>query len=136
MRIMALDIGDRRIGIAMSDALRLTIQGRPTLTRSSLPADLDGIRRLVEQNDVGEIVVGDPLHMSGQPSPQCEKVRAFVAGLQQVVSVPVRLWDERLSSREAEEMLKSQGLDWKARRRRLDEFSALVILRSYLDSQP
>ena len=136
MRTMALDVGDRRIGIAISDALGLTVQGRPTLTRTNVGADIEHIRRLVAENEVGRLVVGHPLHMDGASSPQSEKTEAFAERLKKVLPVPVALWDERLTSFAAEQHLEELGLDWRARRRHVDEVAAVLILEDYLGTRP
>ena len=134
IRTMALDVGDRRIGIAISDALGMTVQGRPTLTRTNVEADIDHIRRLVTENEVGNLVVGYPLHMDGACSPQSEKTEAFAERLRKVLPIPVDLWDERLTSFAAEQHLEELGLDWRERRRHVDEVAAVLILEDYLGS--
>ena len=132
IRTMALDVGNRRIGIAISDALGMTIQGRPTLTRTNVEADIKHIRRLVTDNEVGHLVVGHPLHMDGAASPQSEKTEAFAERLKKVLRIPVALWDERLTSFAAEQHLEELGLDWRERRRHVDELAAVLILEDYL----
>ena len=132
IRTMALDVGDRRIGIAISDALGMTVQGRPTLTRTNVEADIKHIRRLVTDNEVGHLVVGHPLHMDGSASPQSEKTEAFAERLKKVLPIPVALWDERLTSFAAEQHLEELGLDWRERRRHVDEVAAVLILEDYL----
>lgn len=133
MRIMALDVGDRRIGVAISDELRLTIHGCPTLQRAGLSRDIESIRRLVHDNEVSEIVLGHPLHMDGSASPQSMKVEQFADRLRSALSTPIVLWDERLTSYAAEEHLRQQGLSWRERKAQIDKYSAIMILQSYLD---
>ena len=135
MRVMALDVGDKTIGIAISDALLLTAQARPTLHRSSLAADLDHLRRLAEENEVHEIIVGEPLHTDGTPSAQSEKVHRFAERLRKIVDLPVVFWDERFTSFAAEEHLREMGLDWRKRRKQVDKVAAMLILQGYLDNR-
>src|SRR5207244_12783255 len=109
MRIMALDLGDKTIGIAISDALLLTAQGRTTVRRKYLKSDIETLRRLVAENEVHEIIVGQPLHMDGRESRQSQKVAQFAEELKKVVDLPIVFWDERLTSFEAEQHLEQMG---------------------------
>ena len=136
MRVMALDVGDKTIGIAISDALLLTAQARPTLRRKDLRSDIQALQRLASENEVHEIVVGQPLHMSGKPSPQSEKVARFAEELHKVLDIPIIYWDERLTSFAAEEHLAEMGLNWRKRREHVDKIAAMIILQNYLDSRP
>lgn len=133
---MALDVGDKTIGIAISDALLLTAQARPTIRRKNLKNDLDTLARLAAENEVHQIIVGQPLHMDGTESPQSRKVARFVEELQKVLNLPVTFWDERLTSVAAEEHLAEMGLNWRRRREQLDKIAAMIILQNYLDSRP
>jgi putative Holliday junction resolvase len=135
MRVMALDVGDRKIGVAISDALLLTAQPRPTLFRKDLKSDINTLGRLVEENEVHEIVVGNPLHMSGKESLQSEKVTRFAEELRKSLNLPIVFWDERLTSFAAEQHLEEMGLKWRQRRRHIDKIAAMIILQSYLDSR-
>ena len=136
MRVMALDVGDKTIGVAISDALLLTAQSRPTLRRKNLEADLQTLRNLAEENEVHEIVVGQPLHMDGKESPQSQKVARFAEQLHNVLDLPIVFWDERLTSFEAEQHLERMGLNWRQRREQVDKIAAMIILQNYLDSRP
>src|SRR5262249_8624784 len=136
MRVMALDVGDKTIGVAVSDALLLTAQSRPTIRRKDLRSDLETLRRLAVENEVHEIVVGQPFHMTGKESPQSQKVARFVEELPKVLALPVTFWDERLTSFEAEQHLKQMGLNWRQRREQVDKVAAMIILQNYLDSRP
>jgi len=131
---MALDVGDRNIGVAVSDALLMTAQGRPTLRRTSWEGDLQHLRKLTEENEVSKIVVGKPLHMDGRASPQSRKVARFAMKLSKSLSLPVILWDERLTSFAAEQHLEEAGLNWRNRRKHVDKVAAMFILQDYLDS--
>jgi len=136
MRVMALDVGDKTIGVAVSDALLLTAQSRPTIRRKDLTSDVETLRRLAMENEVHEIVVGQPFHMNGKESPQSQKVARFVDELHKVVDLPVIFWDERLTSFEAEQHLEQMGLNWRQRREQVDKIAAMIILQNYLDSRP
>jgi putative Holliday junction resolvase len=136
MRIMALDVGDRAIGIAISDALLLTAQARPTLRRKDPQSDIEHIRRLAVDNEVHQIVVGQPLHMDGRESRQSQKIARFAEQLQQNLALPIVFWDERLTSFEAEQHLEQLGLNWRQRREQVDKIAAMIILQNYLDSRP
>ena len=136
MRVMALDVGDKTIGVAVSDALLLTAQSRPTIRRKDLTSDVETLRRLALENEVHEIVVGQPLHMNGKESPQSQKVARFVDELHKVLDLPVIFWDERLTSFEAEQHLEQMGLNWRQRREQVDKIAAMIILQNYLDSRP
>src|SRR5262249_25243062 len=124
MRIMALDVGDKAIGIAISDSLLLTAQGRPTLRRTNLDADMQHLRDLAIENEVDRIVVGNPLHMSGAESRQSRKVEDFGKRLSKRLGIPVVFWDERLTSFAAEQHLEEMGLKWRDRRKHVDKIAA------------
>ena len=130
-----MDVGDKSIGVAVSDVMLLTAQPRPTITRSNLEADLKRLREIVEQDEVHEIVVGQPLHMDGRPSRQSEKVAQFARRLHKITHVPLVFWDERLTSFAAEQHLEDMGLNWRKRRKHVDKIAAMIILQSYLDNR-
>ena len=130
---MALDVGDKFIGVAVSDAMLLTAQARPTIKRSNLESDLDRIRKIIRDDEVHQIVVGQPLHMDGRPSNQSRKVDRFARKLHDVTQVPVVFCDERLTSFAAEQHLEEMGLNWRKRREQVDKIAAMLILQTYLD---
>lgn len=132
MRIMALDVGDRRIGIAVSDELGLTAQGRPTLKRLRVDQDIERIRKLAEEAGIDLIVIGNPIHMDGAESRQSQKVSRFADRVRKTLGMPVLLWDERLTSFAAEEHLRELGMNWRKRRALVDQVAAVFILESYL----
>jgi putative pre-16S rRNA nuclease len=132
---MALDVGDKKIGLAISDEMLLTAQSRPTLRRTNLNSDVEFLRKLAEMNEVQEIVVGNPLHMDGRPSPQSQKIARFARKLHEVTHIPVTFWDERLTSFAAEQHLEEMGLNWRKRREHVDQVAAMLILQSYLDGR-
>jgi len=136
MRIMALDVGEKNIGVAVSDALLTIAQGRLTLKRTSWEADLRQLRHLVEENEVGTIIVGKPLHMGGQESRQSLRMKQFATKLSKTLCLPVILWDERLTSFEAEQQLEAAGLNWRERKKHVDKVAAMLILQDYLDNRP
>ena len=133
---MALDVGDKKIGLAISDEMLLTAQSRPTLKRTNLNSDLEHLRQLAETNEVKEIIVGNPLHMDGRPSPQSQKIAHFARKLHEATRIPITFWDERLTSFAAEQHLEEMGLNWRQRREHVDQVAAMLILQSYLDGRP
>jgi putative Holliday junction resolvase len=134
MRIMGLDVGDRTIGVAISDSLLMTAQGKSTIQRSGFEAEARHLRGLAEEYDVHEIVVGNPLHMDGRPSRQGDKIMKFGRRLGHELKLPVVFWDERLTSVAAEEHLQEMGLRWRERKKHVDKIAAMFILQSYLNS--
>jgi putative holliday junction resolvase len=135
MRIMGMDFGTKRIGIAISDELFITAQGFNSLYRKELKSDLEEIVRLTRLNDVGEIVVGLPLNMDGSYSAKTKEVVAFLGELSKAVNVPVKTWDERLTSVQADKILLEADLSRKKRRKLSDRVAAQIILQSYLESR-
>jgi len=132
---MALDVGDKKIGLAISDELLLTAQSRPTLKRKNLKSDVEYLRKLAEMNEVQEIIVGNPLHMDGRPSAQSQKIANFARKLHQATRIPITFCDERLTSFAAEQHLEEMGLNWRQRREHVDQVAAMLILQGYLDGR-
>jgi putative Holliday junction resolvase len=141
MRIVGLDLGERRIGIAVSDATGtlarpVGVLVRPTSDDDALRVLADEIRRLMDEEDgVASIVLGLPRHLDGTPNDMTPRVEAFARQLQTASGLPVALQDERLSSREAESRLALREKDWRARKKKLDAASAAIILQDYLDAR-
>ena len=133
-RILALDLGKKRVGIAVSDPLGVTAQGMPTYERRNRRADLDHITSLIREHDVEITVVGLPLHMSGDDGRQAEHARHFADALARHSGVQVALWDERLTTVEASRVLRESGVSLEKRKRAVDRLSAVLILQNYLDS--
>ncbi len=133
-RVLALDFGKKRIGLAVSDPLGVTAQGLETLHRTRIRDDLEALSRLVRDYNVRLILVGMPLHMSGGESRQSEYTREFSERLQQHTGVPVRYWDERWTSVQAERVLRESGMGKEKRASAIDRLSAVILLESYLDS--
>ena len=112
MRIMGLDVGDKIIGIAISDSMLMTAQGKNSLQNSSFDAVVRHLRALAEEYEVHQIVIGNPMHMDGRASRQGDKVMKFGRKLATELNLPVLFWDERLTSVAAEEHLEEMGLNW------------------------
>ena len=132
---MALDVGKVRVGVALSDPLGYTAQPLLTLWRKSRGEDLRSLMRLIRKHEVTEIVVGNPLHLSGDLSPWAVKVQAFAEELRERSALPVHLWDERLSSVAAHEILDEAGHDRKKRKQVIDQVAAVVILRGWMEAR-
>jgi putative holliday junction resolvase len=135
-RYLALDVGAKRVGIAVSDELGLTAQ--PVLTlerRRNSREDLRSIARLCRRYSVAGIVVGNPLKLDGAMSAQTEKVHAFAAALGDLTGLPIHLWDERLTTQEAHQLLYEAGHARQDHGRIVDQVAATLILQSFLDRQ-
>jgi putative Holliday junction resolvase len=132
-RILALDLGKKRIGLAISDELRVLAQGLETLDRKGRRADIEVLRRLTVQREVRTILLGDPRHMSGAVSEQAEYTREFAKELERKTCLPVILRDERLTSWEAAEILRERGASAPGQRGAIDQMSAVILLQGYLD---
>ncbi len=131
MRILALDYGRRRIGVALSDPLGIMAHGQETLTRVNIRTDMLTLKTLIADQGVGQIVVGLPLHMSGQESELSREARSFAFRLSEESGVPFLMWDERMSSIEANRYLAESGRA-KGKRGNIDRMAAELILNSYL----
>jgi len=134
-RILAIDFGERRLGLALSDPLGLTAQGLPTAERRNTREDLNFLHALTRRHKVSLIVVSNPLNMDGSEGPQSAKARAFAAEVARRVGVEVELWDERLTSVEAQAILDGSGVQKPKRRGRVDQLAATILLQSFLDTQ-
>ncbi|MBZ5648290.1 MAG: Holliday junction resolvase RuvX [Acidobacteriia bacterium] len=134
-RILALDVGTRRIGLAVSDPLGITAQGLETLQRKNKRTDLERLERIIRQYDVRELVVGLPLRMSGAEGVQSEKMSAFADELRRRFGLPVHLWDERLTSAEANRVLREAELSIQKRAQAVDRMAAVLILQNFLESR-
>jgi putative Holliday junction resolvase len=134
-RILGLDVGARRIGLAVSDALGVTARPAGTLHRRNRRYDLDELRRAIREHEIREIVVGNPLRMSGETGTQAEKMAVFAALLERSFSLPVHLWDERLSTAEAHRLLDESEMPGRKRVLVVDQLAAVLILQSFLDAR-
>ena len=134
-RVLALDVGSKRIGVAVSDPLGITAQGLETIQRQNKRRDLETLRRLLSDYQVKEVVVGLPLRLSGAEGTQSEKMRRFAADLQEQFGVTVHLWDERWTSTEANRLLREAELSIEKRGKAVDRLAAVLILQSWLESR-
>jgi putative holliday junction resolvase len=132
-RILAIDLGKKRIGLAISDGLRIIAQGLDTFHRTRIREDLDALARLIEERQVTWIVLGDPIHMSGGASRQQAYTHEFAERLAERTGVGIGFWDERLTSVEAERVLKSSGISIEKRAKAVDKLAAVLLLETYLD---
>ena len=131
--MLAIDFGMRRMGLAVSDALGITAQGLPTLERTRLGNDLHKIQELTKEFSVERVIVGNPLGHGGGETAMSRKAAEFAEKLRRQVSCPVLLWDERLTSVQANRALRDTGLTPGKRQRAVDRVAATLLLQSYLD---
>ncbi len=132
-RLMGLDVGAKTIGIAFSDVRRVVATPRETIRRSKFTRDAETLRRLIEANDVGGLVIGLPINMDGSEGPRCQSVRQFAANLLAKIDIPVAFWDERLSTVAAERTLIEADVSRKRRAEVVDKMAAAYILQGALD---
>jgi len=133
-RVLALDYGQKRVGVAVSDALLLLAHGRETVPYRSQRDLLERLQAIIKRESVSLIVVGLPRNMNGTEGEMSQKVRAFIEVLEQHAQLPVVPWDERLSSRQAERTLTELGKSTREQRQVVDQLAAVFILQSYLDN--
>lgn len=133
-RVLALDLGKKRIGLAISDELGITAQGLETLERRGRREDIEILRRLAAERGVTRFLLGEPLHMSGETSRQSAYTHEFADELNRKTGLPVEFRDERWTSREAERTIRGAGVANSARKSTIDRLSAVLLLQSYLDS--
>jgi len=131
--VLALDVGKKRIGLAVSDAMGITAQGIETLERTRIREDLARLKELAERWNVRTVLVGKPLHMTGSESRQSEYTREFAARLGEYLGLPIVFWDERLTSVEAERLLREAGAKLEERKQAVDRLAAVLLLESYLE---
>jgi putative Holliday junction resolvase len=130
---LALDLGKRRIGLAISDPLGITAQGLPNLERKNKRTDLAALEEIIREREVGLLLLGNPVNMGGQEGRQSAWVREFAAALESHTRVRVEFWDERLTSVEAGRVLRESGISIAKRAAAVDRLSAVILLQSYLD---
>jgi putative holliday junction resolvase len=133
-RILALDVGKKRIGLAVSDGLGITAQGLPTLHRTRIREDLDRLAAVCEEHEVRLLLIGQPLHMSGDDSRQGQYTKEFADRLTERTGLPAKFLDERLTSVQAERVLKESGISIEKRAKAVDQLAAVLLLQSFLDS--
>lgn len=134
-RILALDHGTKRIGVALSDELGWTAQPLETIERRTLDRDIAHIRELVRTHDVGQVLLGLPLRLNGEEGPAVQAVHEFVARLGEALPVPIVTWDERMTTKAAEELLIAADVSRKKRKGVVDRVAAAILLQSYLEAQ-
>ncbi|KAB8145080.1 Holliday junction resolvase RuvX [Chloroflexia bacterium SDU3-3] len=134
-RIMALDIGRKRIGVALSDSLRMFSSPLTTVGGQPRHAAIGKIAALIRQNEATELVVGLPLTLSGEVGPQAEEINRFVAELAEQVHIPIHMFDERLTTAEAQRVMIEMGMKPEQRKAKIDEMAASIILRDYLSAR-
>lgn len=133
-RILGVDWGEKRLGLALSDGLRITAGALGHIQRKSVEEDLEALARHIRENDVGEIVVGLPLHLDGGKGESARAAEDFAARLHSRFGLPVHLWDERMSSKAVEKMLIEADVSRKKRRKVQDGLAAAYFLQGFLDS--
>ncbi len=132
-RILALDVGDKYIGVAVSDELGITAQGVDVINRQGIIRDISRIRELIDSNSASSIVIGLPRKMDNSLGIQAEKVMDFVESVKKEIKTPVILWDERLTTAQAQKVLINAGVRRKKRKSVIDKLAAQLILQNYLD---
>ncbi len=134
-RILGLDVGSKTIGLAVSDPLGITAQGLETIRRKNKRTDLEQLARIVRDYEVSEIVVGYPLRLSGAEGTQSEKMQHFAEELRKQFGLPVHLWDERLTSSQANRILREADLSIKKRAGAVDRMAAVLILQNWMEAR-
>lgn len=134
-RILGLDVGSKRIGIAVSDPLGITAQGLATLHRQNKRSDFAQLEQVIREYKVAEIVVGLPLRMTGAEGTQAGKMQGFAEEIRRRFRLPVHLWDERLSSAQANRLLRETDMSIKRRGEVVDQMAAVLILQSWMDAR-
>ena len=135
MRVMGLDPGDKRTGVAISDPLGWTAQGKKVIESSSFQDIIKEVKELIEQYEVEKIIVGLPRNMDGSLGERAQRVEKFIEELKSQVDIPVKAWDERLSTAQAERTLLEADLSRQRRKQVIDKMAAVMILQNYLDQQ-
>jgi putative Holliday junction resolvase len=132
-RLLGLDVGSKTIGLAVSDPLGFTAQGLPTLRRQNKRLDFEQLDLIIRKYQVSEIVMGLPLRLSGVAGTQAEKMQRFAAEVRQRFQLPVHLWDERLTSAEANRVLRDSEMSIRRRGEVVDRLAAVLILQSFME---
>ncbi len=135
MRILGIDYGQKRIGIAISDEMAIVATPVGTVEESGVNAAVAAIAKIVTEREVGKIIVGLPRNMDGSIGPKAQETLAFVEKLKTRSTVPIQMWDERLTTKAAERAMIEADVSRKKRRENIDKMAAQLILQSYLDSQ-
>jgi putative Holliday junction resolvase len=134
-RLLGLDVGSKTIGLAVSDPLGFTAQGLPTWRRKNQHTDLEALHAIIQQYEVAEIVVGYPLHLSGSETAGSERMAQFAEKLRRHFGLPVHLWDERLTTAQAQRVLRETEMSIRRRAEVVDRLAAVLILQSFMESR-
>ncbi|MEN6616047.1 MAG: Holliday junction resolvase RuvX [Syntrophorhabdus sp.] len=135
MRILGLDVGDKKIGISLSDPTFSIAQGLKLYRRGSIKEDLEEFKRIIRENEVGEIVVGLPRDLSGKIGTRAQSVMEYADKIRESVDLPVNFWDERFSTNEAHRVFDMAEVRHKKRKPYLDIMASQIILQGYLDAR-
>jgi putative Holliday junction resolvase len=135
LRVLGIDFGDRKIGLAVSDRLKITAQPLTSYRRKTEKEDADFFKSMVAEYEISEIVVGMPLRMDGSSGTRAEKTREFARWLENILEIPIRFWDERLTTKQANKILSQQKISPEAKKNLEDQVSAMIILSAYLESR-
>lgn len=135
MRILALDVGEKNIGLAISDKLGLIAQGLPTLRHQTKDEDISAIANILKVHHITEVVVGIPINLDGSLGKKAQEVAVFLEDLKKKITLPIKVWDERFTSVQAEKVLLEAGLSRKKRKKKIDQLAARLILQNYLDAK-
>lgn len=133
-RIMCLDMGEARIGVAVSDLLGFTAQGAGVISNTNFDKVIDEINKIISEKQVNLLLVGYPLNLDGSQGKKAESVREQYQTIKENIPCDAILWDERLSTKQAERALDEAGYNWEKKRKCIDEMAAQIILQSYLDT--
>lgn len=133
-RILALDFGKKRIGLAISDPMGVVVRGLETFERTRVRDDIQSLAEIARREQADLLLFGDPLHLDGSRGKASGNVREFAEKLKRVSGIPVAFFDERLTTVEAEEALRQRGVPFEQRRRRIDQMAAIILLQSYLEA--
>ncbi|MGB0580963.1 MAG: Holliday junction resolvase RuvX [Limisphaerales bacterium] len=135
MRILGLDPGSKRVGVALSDELQMIAQPLEYVLAEPVADLLARLKELVEAQGVETVIVGMPRNMDGSYGPAAEKSKAFISKLEEILTIPIRAWDERLTSAQANRILIEGNVSRKKRKEKVDKMAAAILLQSFLDSQ-
>ena len=133
MRVLGVDFGEKRIGLAVSDPLGMTAQGLPTLENKGKKRMLAEFEKLCKREEVNELVIGLPRNMDGSFGPKANEIQALVPELEKTLKIPILTWDERLTSRQAGRLMIEEGLSRRRQKQHSDRLAATLILQSYLE---
>ncbi len=135
MRFLGIDYGEKNIGLALSDELGIIVRSLGKYKRKDKKRDKDYFLKLIKEYNIQKIIIGLPLRMDGTKGTQARRVEEFGAWLHEITSLPVNYWDERLSTKQAIDILRDRNVEYKKGKKLKDQISAAIILSSYLESQ-